>query len=80
LPLHVAAWIMSWIPVISLSTNSVRFLPFTWKTPATKQQEIDDISCCKCRKNCKTRSTYWTVGDNEFHLVLHLSLDYIHLE
>jgi hypothetical protein len=28
------------------------------KTPATKQQEIEDISCCKCRKNCKTRSTY----------------------
>jgi hypothetical protein len=28
------------------------------KTPATKQQEIEDISCYKCRKNCKTRSTY----------------------
>lgn len=28
------------------------------KTPATKQHEIEDISCNKCRKNCKTRSTY----------------------
>ena len=28
------------------------------KTPATKQQEIEDIACCKCRKNCKIRSTY----------------------
>jgi hypothetical protein len=37
------------------------------KTPATKPHEIEDISCNKCRKICKTRSTYWTVGEHWIH-------------
>jgi hypothetical protein len=37
------------------------------KAPATKQHEIEDISCNKCRKNCKTRSTYCTVGEHWIH-------------
>jgi hypothetical protein len=37
------------------------------KTPATKQHEIEDISCYKCRKNGKTCSTYCTVGEHWIH-------------
>lgn len=37
------------------------------KTPATKQHEIEDISCSKCRKNCRTRSIYCTEGEHWIH-------------
>jgi hypothetical protein len=58
LPLHVAAWIMSLIPVIYLSTNSVRFLPFTWILLLVKYRLVVFAGCsCSCTRIRSMRGT-----------------------